>query len=239
MKFKSLISVLFLIIFSKVNGQDFHDYIDAADDFFMTHVKDGRVNYQEIKKNPGELEKLVNSAKSISVSISNPNEYQAFWINTYNIMVIKGVVENYPIKSPLDIPGFFDSKEYQVGGKSLTLNEIENDVLRANFPEEPRFHFVLVCAGLGCPPIIPEAYKPSELDNQLQVQTEKSLNNPDFIKVKNDEVEVSQIFEWYQEDFTHEGKSTKDFINGYRKDKISSNITLSYYPYNWNLNEIK
>ncbi|MDC6389197.1 DUF547 domain-containing protein [Maribacter sp. PR1] len=239
MKFKSLISVLFLIIFLTVNGQDLHDYIDGVDNFFMTHVKDGRVNYQGIKKNPGELEKLVNSAKSISVTISNPNEYQAFWINTYNIMVIKGVVENYPIKTPLDIPGFFDSIEYQVGGKSLTLNEIENDVLRANFPKEPRFHFVLVCAGLGCPPIIPEAYKPSELDNQLQIQTEKSLNNPDFIKVKNDEVEVSQIFEWYQEDFTHEGKSIKDFINGYRKDKISLNSKLSYYPYNWKLNELK
>lgn len=65
---------------------------------------------------------------------------------------------------------------------------------------------MLVCGAIGCPPIINAAYKPETLENQLQQQTKKALNNPNFIKVEGKTVLVSEIFKWYKEDFVKKGK---------------------------------
>ena len=111
----------------------------------------------------------------------------------------------------------------------VTLNQIENELLRAKFPKESRFHFVLVCAGLGCPPIIKKAYRPTTLNEQLKEQTEKAINNPKFIRVKGNEVKVSQIFEWYKGDFEKVG-GVVEFINTYRTPKIPVNSQVDYYP---------
>ncbi|MFH4966391.1 DUF547 domain-containing protein [Gaetbulibacter sp. M235] len=146
-------------------------------------------------------------AQDLRVPKENPKIYQSFWINAYNLCVIKGIVENYPVKSPLDVQGLFDKKIFIIGGEERTLDEIENKLLRGNFPKESRFHFVLVCAGLGCPPIIDRAYLPSTLEVQLQQQTKLSLNNPDFVRINGNKVLLSQIFEWCMNDFTKEGKS--------------------------------
>ncbi len=80
--------------------------------------------------------------KKIEVSTENPDQYKAFWINSYNLAVISGIVKNYPVSSPMDLNGFFDKTSYEIGGRKVTLNSIENDLLRAKFTE-PRFHFVL------------------------------------------------------------------------------------------------
>ena len=138
----------------------------------------------------------------------------------------------------MDIKGFFDKTTRTVGGKEIVLNDIENKLLRAKFPKEPRFHFVLVCAGLGCPPIIAEAYTPEKLESQLQRQTEIAVNNPNFIKVKGNKLQLSQIFEWYKGDFTQDGNEI-EYLNKYRKEAISAKAKISYYPYDWNLNETK
>ncbi|MGB6154181.1 MAG: DUF547 domain-containing protein [Pricia sp.] len=214
-------------------------FFAKADTFLSTYVKDGRVDYKAIKENPAELNALVEMAKGISVSKDNAAEYQAFWINGYNTLVIKSIVENYPLKSPLDVGGFFDTKKCNIGGENITLNDIENELLRKNFPSEPRFHFVLVCAGLGCPPIIDEAYMPETLDAQLQAQTKRALNDPNFIRVNKNKAKISQIFEWYKGDFTQNGKSLVDFINIYRNEKLPENTKTSYYTYDWTLNDTK
>jgi hypothetical protein len=220
-------------------AQNVSKFFSKADTFFSTYVKNGKVNYKAVKENTTLLNELIDLANGLSVTETDKNTYQAFWINGYNLSVIKGIVDNYPIKSPLDKPGFFDKTKYNIGGKSITLNDIENKLLRGNFPKEARFHFVLVCAGLGCPPIISNAYMPNTLDAQLQKQTKIALNNPNFIKVKGNKVQLSQLFEWYKGDFTQDGKSQIDFVNQYRNEKIDSGAKVGYYSYNWALNEIK
>lgn len=234
---KILTTIIISAIVQLGFSQDTNTFFAKADAFFGTHVKNGRVAYKEIKANPSGLNELLEMAQNISVSKSEAKTYQAFWINGYNLSVIKGIVDSYPIKSPLDKGGFFDKITYNIGGKDITLNDIENKLLRANFPKEARFHFVLVCAGLGCPPIIPNAYLPNTLDAQLQQQTELSLNNPSFIRTKGKKVLLSQIFEWYKGDFTQEGKSLVDFVNLYRKEKLDPKTKVGYYPYDWTLNE--
>ncbi|PKV48160.1 uncharacterized protein DUF547 [Aquimarina sp. MAR_2010_214] len=213
-------------------------FFTKADDFFKTYVSNGRIHYKSIKKDPSSLEELLKIAANVKVTTSDVKTYQAFYINAYNLAVIKGIVDKYPTKSPLDIKGFFDKTTYTLGGKKTTLNDLENKILRKKFPNEARFHFVLVCAGLGCPPIIPSAYKPSTLEAQLQRQTVKALNNPNFIKVKGNKVQLSQIFEWYKVDFTQNG-SEVDFVNKFRKEKIPTNAKVSYYSYDWSLNQVK
>jgi hypothetical protein len=221
--------------FPESKAQDIQSFFEGADVFFNSYVSDGKVDYKAIIKSPKSLNSLLETAKSIEVSASDANTYQSFWINAYNLSVIKGVVNNYPIKSPLDKKGFFDQITYEIGNKSITLNDIENKKLRGVFQKEARFHFVLVCAGLGCPPIINSAYKPSTLEAQLQKQTEIALNNPNFIKVKGDKVQLSQIFEWYKSDFIQDG-SEIEFINRFRKEAIPKEAKVSYYNYDWGLN---
>lgn len=234
---KTLITFLCLSISGLGFAQSTSTFFAKTDIFLTTYVKDGRVAYKDIKNNQASLNELLEMAKGISVSVNDAKTYQAFWINGYNLSVIKGIIENYPIKSPLDKAGFFDKITYEIGGKKITLNDIENKLLRANFPKEARFHFVLVCAGLGCPPIIDKAYLPDTLESQLQRQTELALNDSNFIQIKGKKVNLSQIFEWYTNDFTQGGKSLVDFVNQYRKEKIDIKTKVGYYPYDWTLNE--
>jgi len=193
---KKIIILLTIIVTAQFGfSQSASDFFTKSDTFFKNYVVNGKVKYGAIKNNPSSLNELLDIASKLKVSKSNPKTFQAFYINSYNLSVIKGVIDKYPVKSPLSIKGFFDKKTYTIAGKATTLNDLENKILRKNFPKEARFHFALVCAGLGCPPIIAEAYTPSKLDKQLQRQTVKALNNPNFIKVKGKKVQLSQIFE--------------------------------------------
>jgi len=238
MKSRTSTLITFFLVAHWGFSQDIASFFSETDAFFKTYVQNGRVKYNELHKDPAPLNSLIQMAEGISMDEDQSLEYQAFWINGYNLHVIQGIVENYPVRSPLDIAGFFDRTERSIGGKQITLNDIENKLLRANFPSEPRFHFVLVCAGLGCPPIINEAYIPSKLDTQLERQTKKSLNDPNFIRINKNKVKVSQIFEWYTGDFTQNGQGLADFINRYRVEKLPEKPKISYYPYDWTLNGI-
>lgn len=237
MKYTSLI-LLTLLVFSKAKSQDITSFFNKTDIFLNTFVSEGNVAYSAIKDQPKELDELVQLASTISVSKEDANNYQAFWINAYNLFVIKSLVDNFPINSPLAKAGFFDKIKHTIAGKKITLNDIENKLLRAQF-NDARFHFVLVCGAVGCPPLINKAYRPETLDQQMQVQTELALNNTYFIKVntRKKKVEVSEIMKWYKEDFKNKKSSEIDFINQYRTEKIPSNYKLSYFTYNWNINK--
>ncbi len=238
MKTKKGLIILLLLALNNTFAQDVTDFLNKSDAFFKTHVTNGRVNYKAIKGDATSLDALLALAADVQVATSAPKTYQAFYINAYNLSVIKGIIANYPVKSPLDIKGFFDKKTYKLAGVNTTLNDLENKLLRKKFPAEPRFHFALVCGGLGCPPIISEAYMPNTLESQLQRQATLALNDASFIRVKGKKVQVSQIFEWYKGDFTQQG-SMIDYINTYRKEPIPTNAKVSYYPYNWSLNITK
>ncbi|WP_111682241.1 DUF547 domain-containing protein [Winogradskyella tangerina] len=233
---KSLATAILILLSFGSYGQHLNDFFSKTDSFLNTHVKDGKVDYKTIHKDPSELDAILKNAEKISVDVSDADNYQAFWINAYNLAVIKGIINNYPIKSPLDHQGFFDKTTYSLAGKNITLNAIENTLLRAQF-KDARFHFVLVCGALGCPPLINEAYLPSKLNTQLDTQTKLAING-DFLKVntKKKRVEASEIMKWYNEDFTTNGMSEIDFINTYRTEKIPTNYKLSYFSYNWSLN---
>jgi len=225
----------FCFIYSEGYGQSLQNFFDEADALFGIYVVSGKVDYEALQQNPSVLNSVLKTAKQVSVSKEDPLAYQAFWINAYNLAVIKGVVDHLPINSPLDTEGFFDRITYDLGGESITLNDIENKKLRAKF-KDARFHFVLVCGAKGCPPIIPKAYRPANLENLLEQQTIKALNLSSFIRVSENKVAFSEIFKWYKEDFVGENSNEIDFLNNYRKEKVPTDATVTYYSYDWRLN---
>ncbi|MBI3520370.1 MAG: DUF547 domain-containing protein [Bacteroidetes bacterium] len=185
-----------------------------------------------------DINRLINETGKIK-SI-NENEKKALLINLYNLSAIKQIAENYPINSPQEITKFYDVKYIPYNNSTLSLNDIENDIIRKDY-KDPRVHFVLVCRALGCPPIVNYAYTPDKIDGQLDLQTKSALNNTDFIKVDDNYkiVFVSEIFKWYDEDFKKSNKSVIHFINKYRNSPIDENYKLDYYPYNWKINDFK
>ena len=237
MKNTVLIIVVLLGGFS-AEAQNLDSFYAQANTFFSVNVSNGKVAYDFINENPETLNEVLKTAEGISVLKSDAKNYQAFWINAYNLSVIKGLIGNYPTKSPLDDKDFFDKTKYSLGGKKVTLNDIENKLLRAQF-KDPRFHFVLVCGAIGCPPLISKAYIPNTLESQLQKQAKLALNGTYFIKVntKKKRVEGSKILEWYKEDFTKNGMTEIDYINTIRTEKIPTDYKLSYFEYNWKINK--
>lgn len=222
--------LLFLSLSLFANNKN--DFFSDAHVFFSKHVASNNVDYAAIKSNRSDLDNLVNQIASFKFSSDEKNN-KAFLVNAYNILVIKGIVDRYPVKSPLDIAGFFDKIEYNLGGENYTLNDIENKLIRKKY-NDPRFHFVLVCGAKGCPPIIASAYFPSKIEAQLEEQTKKALNDAGFLKVSKGKIYLSQIFQWYKEDF---GKNTLAFINKYRTQKLEESANYKYYNYDWNLNK--
>jgi len=232
---KKYILMIITLVGTNLQAQNLTEFFTQSDAFFKSYVKNGKVAYANIHKNPDALNMVLAIAEKISVAESDAKNYQAFWINAYNLSVIKGIIDNYPTKSPLGDSGFFDKTTYSLGGKQITLNDIEHKLLRAKF-KDARFHFVLVCGALGCPPLISKAYLPNTLDAQLEAQTKKAINGS-FLKVKKNKVSASKIMQWYKEDFTMNGTTEIDFINRYRTKKVPAKSKLSYFEYNWDLNK--
>lgn len=233
----NLIIVWMVFITAQLSAQNADLFFEKTDTFLKKNVENGKVDYASIHTDPSDLNELLILAEDISVSKEEASIYQAFWINAYNLAVIKGIVDHFPTKSPLSHSGFFDKFTYKLGGQDISLNDIEHKLLRAQF-KDARFHFVLVCGAIGCPPLINRAYLPETLDFQLQKQTELALNGDYFISIDHQKKRIygSEILKWYKKDFTRKGFKEIDFINSFRTEKIPNTYKLHYSTYNWSLN---
>jgi len=213
-------------------------FIIKADQFFNTYVRDGRVNYDEIKTHDASLYQLIGEIKQADVSGFTKQEKKAFYINAYNLLVIYQIVNNLDvIKTTYDFAGFFDKFRFSVGGEMMTLNKLEIKYLVLPY-NDPRIHFALACGALGCPKLQSTAFRPEKLDQQLEAVTRSTLNDPHFIRVKGNEVQLSQLFKWYEKDFLVAAPSVIDFINGYRNKPLKKGTAIGYYKYDWNLNKV-
>lgn len=211
------------------------DFFTQVDDLLKKRVTDGLVDYRYIKENPKKLDGLL---KLVATAPNSKGETEkAFLINAYNLFVIKGIVDHYPAQGPLAIDGFFDKQSFNLRGNKITLNGLEKETLAKQFPDA-RLHFALVCAAIGCPKLGGFAYFPKLLDAQLEKQTRNSINDPDFIKVKGNQVQLSQIFEWYDADFGGKEKLIS-YVQKYYLPKVKLSPEYSFYEYDWNLNEQK
>lgn len=237
-KLKLTIIAIFLSSISLTAfSQETKQFNQEVDVFLKKYVQDGKVDYKRLKNNFEEVNKLYQSLASINISGLTENEIKAFYINAYNIIVIKQITENYPIESALNKKGFFNIVQHNVGGEMLTLDQIEKGKVIIPY-RDPRVHFAFSCAAISCPELANYAFTAENLDAQLDERTTNSINNPDFIKVKANEnlVELSMIFKWYEKDFKMKADDVMAYINQYRKNKIPTSYDIRHYAYDWSLN---
>jgi len=204
------------------------------------------VNYPAIKNDPAYA-KLIADLKSFSpAALKTPEEKMAFWINVYNIMAVKMVVDHYPVDSIKDAGSLFESvwkkKVGVIGGREVTLNDIEHEILRKM--GDPRIHVAIVCASVSCPDLRKEAYTADRLDAQLDDQFKRFLENRGKgLQIERDKgrVTLSKIFDWFEEDFEPKG-GVLPYLSRYVPEKDRSllnkgNLDVSYLDYNWDLNK--
>jgi Protein of unknown function, DUF547 len=169
--------------------------------------------------------------------LSSREEKQAFYINAYNILALKMVADHWPAESIKDsgslLSPVWDKPAGELGGKPGTLGELEHKILRPM--GEPRIHLAIVCASVSCPDLRNEPYTAAQLNKQLDEQARNFLANPaKGLKIEKDALHVSQIFDWFEQDFAASG-DVKGFIKKYKPDapdlKIKANL-----PYDWAVN---
>lgn len=195
----------------------------------------GQVNYAAFKSKEAALDAYLESLKNNAPeSTWSRNEKLAYWINAYNAFTVKLIVDNYPISSITKLHNGkpWDVKWIEIDGKSYSLNNIENDIIRPRF-KEPRIHFAVNCAAQSCPPLLNRAWTAGNLNSNFEKQSKAFVNNSKYNKITKSSIEISKIFEWYGEDFG----SIIDFLNKYSDTKIESDAKVTYKEYDWALNK--
>lgn len=232
--FSSLLVFVFAI--SCGFAQSEFDFFATADDFFAQHCSDEKVDYTAVKSDPNLPELIRFAGENASPSESE----KSYLINVYNLFVISKIAGNYPIGSPMDDSGFFTDKSFNLNGKLISLDHLENGILRKEHAD-PRLHFALVCGALGCPPITNFAYREEQLDIQLDRQVKLAMNNDAFVYSMEDDksIYLSEIFNWYEEDFGKNQKEVIAYINGFRTEQFDASYDIHYYPYDWTLNDLR
>lgn len=201
------------------------------------------VDYKKLAENKKDLDtylKQLEAVKKIELDSFSKDEQLAFWINAYNAYTLKLITKNYPLKSIKDIGSLFtgpwNQRFISLFGNSITLDEIEHRIIRKQF-QEPRIHFAVNCASIGCPSLLQEAFVATKLDAQLESATKHFLGNKNknyYNKPKNI-LYISQIFKWYGDDFKEKFGSKEKFISKYIE--FPKNAKTDYLEYNWGLNE--
>lgn len=208
---------------------------DAWDALLQKHVsKDGRVDYEGFVKNKKALQDY------LDLLLENPpmddwtqDERLAYLINAYNAFTVKLIVDNYPVKSIKDLHDGepWDVKWIKMGRRTYSLNNIEHDLIRQLF-DEPRIHFAVNCAALSCPPLLNRAWTAETLETYFEQQTKAFINNSRYNKVSAEQAQLSQIFNWYGEDFGN----LHAYVNRYAKTKVNKGAKISFMEYDWALN---
>ncbi|KAI9132817.1 DUF547 domain-containing protein [Acaryochloris sp. CCMEE 5410] len=220
------------------------------DSLLQKYVNDqGQVAYGSWQRDSlAELEQWLTNVSDVDLQRLDRQQAIAFLLNLYNALTIRQVLHQYPIDSirpqVLGIPNwltflrFFTRTIYTLNGQSLSLNTIEHKILRQQYPE-PRIHFALVCASVGCPLLRAEAYIPDRLTAQLEDDCERFINNPDKVRydAASQTLHCSKIFKWYKTDFLTVADSIPTYVGRYFKDPLPPDVTIVYLPYSWDLNQ--
>jgi len=208
-----------------------------------------------------EFREYLSALASATIDAENSTEeLLAFWINTYNALTVKLIIEHpcrvqfgrycWPIASIRDIGGFFKQNWFvnagKVAGKEWNLQDVE-DHLRDM--EDYRIHAAIVCASVSCPNLQPFAFVPEQIDEQLNQSIGDFLATPGKgleLDFQTNTLTISSIFNWFAADFKKTHGSVMNFIIDYVTDpatktflQINRNTTvIHYYKYDWKLNDL-
>ena len=235
---------------ARADGQPFdHSAFDAL---LRAHVRDGMVDYDAFRKTPSFAGYLATLASADPFRLG-AQERLAYWINVYNAYTIELVsvhgerdsIRNINKSLGLAFPGPWRVPLVRAGGHTYHLDNVEHDIIRKQF-KEPRIHFALVCAAMGCPPLRNEAYTGGRLDAQLQDQAITFLLNSadkNRVDAAAGVVYASPIYaSWYREDFGSTDAAIGRYLAGFHPLGPEKTLLLSgrfrfvQTEYDWTLN---
>jgi hypothetical protein len=212
------------------------------------------MNYRALQaRDQAALDRLRRQMAHVDVRSLSRSDQLAYWINLYNISVVGIVVDNYPVESIRDLStdlivrlNVFKKPTVAAAGGSLSLNDIENDKIRAGF-EDPRIHFAINCAAASCPTIRQEPYVGAQIDAQLDDQTRWFLNGPQGVRLEQKRdtlvVHTSKVIDWFAEDFEKWGGGQVAFLEKHlapekrRRLAAARRVELEFDDYSWKLND--
>lgn len=235
---------------TKDDKRGFDHHHQALTAILKKHVKNGRVDYRDLKKNAAPLMGYLNRLAAVrepEFRTWNKDLQMAFLINLYNAATLKLIIDHYPVDSIKDIGGWFsgpwDKKVVRLFGDKVTLDHLEHDILRPKY-KDPRIHFAVNCASIGCPVLRPEAFQASKLDQQLDEQGRIFLNNDakNRLDAADDTLHLSPIFDWFEEDFTDKAGTVQKYVARYFPEKerdiiLKRDLDIEHTDYDWSLNE--
>jgi len=207
-----------------------------------------RVRYADLKKMAlADLADYIAQLQAVQASALPAGDQMAFWINLYNAKTLHIVAEHYPVASIKDINlggGFFGrgpwkAKLLRVEDRRLSLDNIEHDILRKNFPD-PLIHYALNCASVGCPNLQVRAYRAATLGDQLRAGGRAYVNHPRGLSISGDRLTASKIYRWYAADFGGAAGVARHwaaFAEPELKRRLTALGSVDRYVYDWSLND--
>jgi hypothetical protein len=245
----SAVLILVMVWTSQSFGFDHsHKQLDAL---LKESVKDGLVDYAGLIRNRSSLSDYLAQTAAVSekeFSQWNQSQQLALLINVYNAATLDLILQHYPIASIKKIGSFWkgpwDQPVVRLFGTTLTLNQLEHEILRKKY-SEPRIHFAIVCAALGCPPLRSEAFTVDRLNEQLADQGRVFLNSKqkNRVDVERRVVYLSPIFKWFAEDFEKPSGSVIKFVAPYfpadaQAELKKGGFKIRYTDYDWSINDV-
>ncbi len=225
-------------------GFDFAKY-DALLKKYVTER--GKVDYKGLKGDDAAMGDLKDAAKRVGtadISKMGRDAKLSFYINAYNVLTLKAVIDRYPIKSVMDVknPDFFKGIKHKVAGEEMTLDVLENERIRGAEFGEARIHFVVNCASASCPRLRRDAITPANLEKELEAGAREYVLQETKVDAAKKVVDTSQIFNWFAADFKKSSGTVNDFLAKYMDSAQADTIkasTLTFHDYDWALNESK
>jgi len=203
----------------------------------------GNVGYPQWHANQTDREALKTYLAQIAsapVDGYSSNARLAFYINAYNAIVLDSILSKWPVKSVMTLDGFFDKDKHTIAGQTMTLDDLEhNKVIRVQF-QEPRIHFVLVCAAKRCPRLLSTAMTAVNLEKNLESSAREFI--PKATKVEGNKVYTSQLFNWFKTDFEKHSGSIPAYLTRYVSADIAQVLnngtsTIEFTEYDWSINK--
>lgn len=223
---------------------------DGFDQLLKKYVDvNGRVNYRAWHQSRADREALKSYLESLSRA--NPDQSAtrearlAYWINAYNAVTIEGILRVYPTTSirnhTAKLFGYNIWKNliFTAGDKRVSLEDIEHKILRKM--GEPRIHFAIVCASIGCPRLLNEAYVEDRLEQQLSANAKDFFSRKQNLQVDNNTLKLSQIINWFGSDFGDTQSQQMQMLSPYfppaaQALAASGDYRVQFLDYDWDLN---
>ncbi len=233
MKKLTIIIAIFIGFFNST-AQNRIDHMPWDQLLLLNVSNEGDVDYRGFIRDKFLFNEYFNSLATNSPNETTPKvEKMAYWVNLYNAIVMKMVIDNYPVSSINDINNPWKQKQITIKGNSYSLDDIEHNILRKM--KEPRIHFLLSCAAKSSPKLWNRAYTGRNILDALKEKTDQYINDRNINRISAKETKLSKVFEWYRDDFNH--GNIVGFYNTYADTKISKNSKVSFLEYDWSLNE--